>query len=119
LRKGAAKLKTDFGRLDVAYGDVYRVGRRDSKETWPVSGGSVDGIATPRAVGFDKNGDEKTFIGRGGQTSTQIVLLTKPPKSWTVLPLGESDHPESKHFDDQAENSSARKMKSTYSTKKN
>ncbi len=43
------------------------------------------------------------MVGRSGQTSTQIVVLTKPPQSWMVIPLGESDHPDSPHFEDQAE----------------
>jgi acyl-homoserine lactone acylase PvdQ len=44
-----------------------------------------------------------------------VVLLTKPPKSWTVVPLGQSDHPASPHFDDQAEKLfSQGKMKPTY-----
>ena len=43
------------------------------------------------------------------------MLLTKPPKSWTLLPLGESDHSDSPHYDDQAEKLfSPGKMKSTY-----
>ena len=58
--------------------------------------------ATPRAISFDKIEGTNKFLGRGGQTSTQIVLLTKPPKSWTLLPLGESDRPDSPHYDDQA-----------------
>ena len=31
-----------------------------------------------------------------------VVILTKPPQSYMVIPLGESDHPDSGHFDDQA-----------------
>ncbi len=115
LEQAAAKLAADFGRLDVPFGEVYRVGRTGAKRTWPVSGGSVGGIATPRAISFDRIGDSPTFLGRGGQTSTQVVLLTKPPRSWTVLPLGQSDHPDSPHFDDQAERLfSQGKMKPTY-----
>lgn len=57
-------------------------------------------MATPRAISFGNVGDQK--IGHGGQTSTQIVVLSKPPRSYMVLPLGESDHPESGHWDDQA-----------------
>jgi penicillin amidase len=115
LEKAAIKLAGDFGRLDVPFGEVYRVGRAGAKRTWPVSGGSVNGIATPRAISFDRVGDGPTFLGRGGQTSTQVVLLTKPPRSWTVLPLGQSDHANSPHFDDQAERLfSQGKMKPTY-----
>jgi acyl-homoserine lactone acylase PvdQ len=55
------------------------------------------------------------MIGRGGQTSTQIVILTKPPQSFMVIPLGESDHADSPHFDDQAEKLfSQSRVKSTY-----
>ncbi len=102
LRAAAEKLKTDFGRFDVAFGDVYRVGRRGSDKSWPVGGGSVDHIATPRAISFDPIEGSKQMLGRSGQTSTQIVLLTNPPQSWSVLPLGESDRQESPHYDDQA-----------------
>jgi acyl-homoserine lactone acylase PvdQ len=115
LRAGADDLHKQWGRLDVKYGEVYRVGRRGSERTWPVSGGSVPGLATPRAVGFAPSGDGKSFIGHSGQTSTQVVQLSKPPHSWTLLPLGESDHPDSKHWDDQAEKLfSTGKLKPTY-----
>ncbi len=115
LAAGAKTLNEQWGRLEVKYGDVYRVGRKGGTRTWPVSGGSVEGLATPRAIGFDKLPDGKTFLGKGGQTSTQVVQLTKPPRSWTLLPLGESDHPESKHWDDQAEQLfSPGKLKPTY-----
>jgi acyl-homoserine-lactone acylase len=117
LQKGAEKLQTAFGRLDVRYGDVYRVGRKGTKRDWPVSGGSVEGIATPRAISFDSIHDKKNphLVGHGGQTSTQVVLLTNPPKSWTVLPLGESDDPKSPHYDDQAQKLfSPSRMKPTY-----
>src|SRR5690606_24240435 len=38
LREAREKLKADYGRLDVAYGDIYRVGRRGSDKSWPVGG---------------------------------------------------------------------------------
>jgi penicillin amidase len=115
LDKAAEKLNSDFNRLDVSYGEVYRVGREGGKRTWPVGGGSVRTIETPRAISFDRMGETPNYLGRGGQTSTQIVLLSQPPKSWTVVPLGQSDHPDSPHFDDQAEKLfSNSKMKPTY-----
>jgi acyl-homoserine lactone acylase PvdQ len=55
------------------------------------------------------------MVGHTGQTSTQIVILTRPPQSYMVIPLGESDHAQSAHFDDQAEKLfSQGRMKSTY-----
>jgi acyl-homoserine-lactone acylase len=102
LDRAQRHLKSDLPPGAV-YGTLFRVGREGSTRNWPVGGGTVAaaGMATPRAIGFDKKGD--IMLGRSGQTSTQVVILTKPPQSWMVIPLGESDHPESPHFDDQAE----------------
>jgi acyl-homoserine-lactone acylase len=99
----------------AVYGTLFRVGREGSDRTWPVGGGSVAeaGMATPRAISFAKVGG--IMVGRGGQTSTQIVILKNPPESYMVLPLGNSDHKDSPHFDDQAEKLfSQAKAKPTY-----
>jgi acyl-homoserine lactone acylase PvdQ len=115
LGSGQQKLLKDWGRLEVKYGEVYRVGRQGGKQTWPVGGGTVPGLATPRAISFQVREDGKTYLGKGGQTSTQLVQLTNPPRSWTLLPLGESDDPSSGHFDDMAEKLfSPGKLKPTY-----
>jgi len=117
LKHGTEKLLASLGRLDVRYGDVFRVGRSGSGRDWPVSGGSNDGMATPRAISFDSIFTKKTprLVGHGGQAAPQIVQLTNPPKSWSVLPLGESDDPKGPHYDDQAEKLfSQSRMKPTY-----
>lgn len=102
LDKAQQRLNSDFGP-DAVFGTFFRVGRTGGSHTWPVGGGSLTdmGMATPRAISFDPIGKE--MVGHGGQTSTQIVILTKPPQSFMVIPLGESDHPDSGHFDDQAQ----------------
>ncbi len=102
LGQADERFKTEFG-LDAVYGSLFRVGRRGAGRTYPVGGGSLNdaGMATPRAISFEKVGKE--MVGHSGQTSTQIVILTRPPQSFMVIPLGESDHPDSPHFDDQAE----------------
>ncbi len=103
LGKAAEWLKTNCGSLHAAYGKYFRVGRKGGERTYPVGGGSVRdaGMATPRAISFDKSGKE--MVGRGGQTSTQIIIMTDPPESYSIVPLGVSDHKESGHWDDQAE----------------
>ena len=114
LDKAEARLKSDFA-ADAVFGTLFRVGRQGASHTWPVGGGSLAevGMATPRAISFEKSGAE--MIGHGGQTSTQIVILTKPPQSFMVIPLGESDHADSPHYDDQAEKLfSKSRAKSTY-----
>jgi acyl-homoserine lactone acylase PvdQ len=114
LDKAAARLTAEFAP-DAVFGTLFRVGRQGAARTYPVSGGSLTdaGMATPRAVSFDKVGKE--MVGHGGQTSTQIVILTNPPQSYMVIPLGESDRPDSPHFDDQAEKLfSKSRVKPTY-----
>lgn len=107
LGKAGEWLKSNFGALRVPYGKYFRVGRRGGDRTFPVGGGSLTGgangvgMATPRAISFGLVGKE--MVGAGGQTSTQIVVMTNPPKSWAIIPLGQSDHKESGHWDDQAE----------------
>ena len=102
LAKAEERLNGEFG-ADAVFGTLFRVGRQGAGRTWPVSGGTLNeaGMATPRAISFDKAGKE--MVGHSGQTSTQIVILTKPPQSFMVIPLGESDHQDSGHYDDQAE----------------
>jgi penicillin amidase len=107
IAKAAEWLKTNYGSLRVPYGRLFRVGREGGNRTWPVGGGSLNGgqnnvgMATPRAISFRPAGKE--MVGVGGQTSTQVVILTNPPKSYAIIPLGMSDHKESPHWDDQAE----------------
>ena len=99
-----AELAKDYGSLDAKYGDRFRVGREGSKDSWPVSGGGDEGLGvrTLRSMTYGGEKDGQQW-GKGGQTSTQIVALTKPIQSWTQPPLGQSDRPDSPHFDDQAE----------------
>ncbi len=114
LAKAEQRLKSEFSP-DAVFGTLFRVGRQGGSRTWPVSGGTLAeaGMATPRAISFSKAGNE--MVGHSGQTSTQIVILTKPPQSYMVIPVGESDHPESGHWDDQAEKLFSRgQAKSTY-----
>jgi acyl-homoserine lactone acylase PvdQ len=102
LDKAEQRLNGEFAPGAV-FGTFFRVGRQGANRTWPVAGGTLQeaAMATPRAISFDPIGRE--MVGRTGQTSTQIVILTKPPQSYMVIPLGESDHPDSRHYDDQAE----------------
>ncbi len=87
--------------LDAKYGDKFRVGRDDA--SWPVGGGGDFGTRTLRSMSYEKEKDDHTQMGRSGQTSTQVVVLTKPIQSWWYLPVGQSDRKDSPHYDDLAE----------------
>jgi len=114
LGRAEKRLNAEFG-AGAAWGTLFRVGREGAGRTFPVSGGGVleAAMATPRNIGFRKMGKE--MVGVSGQTQTMVVVLSKPPQSYQVSPLGQSDDPQSPHFDDQAEKLfSKSKVKPTY-----
>ncbi len=114
LATAIEEIKADFGTMDAVYGDRFRVGRDDV--SWPVGGGGTSETGrTLRSMSFEKENDAHQQWGKGGQTSTQIVVLTQPVQSWTQPPIGQSDRPESPHYTDQAEKLfSPREMKETW-----
>ncbi|MHC4517031.1 MAG: penicillin acylase family protein [Planctomycetota bacterium] len=113
LASALARLRTDHGSLDAAYGDTFRVGRDDV--SWPLGGGGDYGLTTLRNVGYGSEREDHTRWGNRGQTSTQIVVLSKPVRSWTYVPIGQSDRPDSTHYRDQAQKLfSPRRLKPTW-----
>lgn len=99
-----ARLAQELGRSDATFGDVFRVGRDD--RSWPVEGGAGPetlGLTTLRTVGYDEPNARFERWGSNGQTSTQLVVLSKPVRSYIYLPVGQSDRPDSPHYADQAE----------------
>jgi acyl-homoserine lactone acylase PvdQ len=108
-------MKEHFGTLDKVYGDVFRVGR--DEKSWPLGGGGDGhlGMTTFRNVGYGNEKPDHTRWGRSGQTSTEIIVLTDPIQSWTYVPIGQSDRPESPHYNDQAEKAfSSARLKPTW-----
>lgn len=99
------RLAKEFETDKPTYGDLFRVGRDDT--SWPLGGGGSFGTRTLRSIGYapgkKNNGYRERYWGRSGQTSTQIVVLSKPIRSWIYLPIGQSDRKDSIHYTDQAE----------------
>jgi acyl-homoserine lactone acylase PvdQ len=124
LKKGAERMNSNHGSLDAVFGDVFRAGRLDydgDDVSYPVGGGSLrrEGMATLRAIGFTPPREDHTRWGTGGQTSTEVIIMTNPIQSFTQPPIGQSDHPDSPHFRDQAEKlMSGSKLKPSWFQKK-
>jgi acyl-homoserine lactone acylase PvdQ len=57
-------------------------------------------MITPRAITYQRAG--AVVMGSGGQTATEVIELSAAPHSVSILMPGESDSPQSGHFDDQA-----------------
>ena len=101
LRKAQDQVETQLPyRAD--YGTMFRVARDGALHSNPAGGGTVTeaGMITPRSITFERRG--AVVMGTGGQTATQIVELSNPAHSVSILVPGEGDRPESGHFDDQA-----------------
>ncbi len=115
LEAGRRRMLRRCRKIDAKYGDIYRFGRKGGTRTAPASGGSVPAVETARAMYFSHLTQDGKYIPTVGQSALQVVLMTRPPQSWTAAPLGQSDDPDSPHFDDQAiKLLSDRKLKSTY-----
>jgi len=101
LGEAAAYVKETFGKLRVPWGDVNRVRRGD--RSWPAPGGDSGGGSTLRAVGASQGPDGR-YYGGAGQNWTQVVVLREGAvESYSANPYGQSDHPDSPHYTDQAE----------------
>lgn len=101
LAAAVGEVQNRYGRLEVPWGEIHRV-RRGGK-SWPVSGGETGGGQTLRAIGSRMEADN-IFYGVTGQNWTQVVLFRKGAvESYSANPYGQSDHPTSPHYTDQAE----------------
>ena len=110
-------LNEKFGSFKVTWGETVRLKRGD--KTWPVSGGAFDnGLSVLRAVDGRLSNETGITIVSSGQSCCMLVVLKNPVHSFSILPWGESDDPESSHYTDQAEKLfSKSKFKSTYFNK--
>ena len=103
LAEAAKRMRSNHKDLNAVFGDVFRVGR--DEKSWPVGGGSLlpEGMATLRSANFNPEREDHTRWGYGGQTSTEVIVLSKPIRSFTQPPIGQSDRKDSPHYNDQAE----------------
>jgi hypothetical protein len=64
-------------------------------------GGSTETSSGPRTSW--PNLRHRMLLSARGKPALLRLSPTKPWQSWMLIPLGESDHSDSPHFDDQAE----------------
>ena len=89
----------DFGRLDVAWGEVFRL-RRGLVDV-PV-GGAPNQLGTFRVLDFEREPDGK-YSATGGDGWVLAVEFGDEPRAYSVLAYGESSKPGSPWHADQAE----------------
>jgi acyl-homoserine-lactone acylase len=105
LKKAIKKMQDGYGSSDVPWGKVNVVVRNG---TFPLGGESIFNVLHPDE-GVEQ--DDGTIHCNDGWGHLMIVEEANPKQVWTLLPYGESQHPASPHFGDQARMHSQQKPK--------
>lgn len=112
LCEAVNRLKDQFGHIQVEWGQIYRAKRGD--ESWPVSGIAREaGLVTLRAVSVKGNAtegyasllppdeNEGRYIVFGQGCPTVVMLKKGDVRSYSAVPYGQSEDPNSPHYTDQ------------------
>lgn len=108
LAKAAAGVLDSYGSLDVPWGEVYRF-RRGSID-YPANGGPGDLLGIFRTMIFEKDIDNK-FRAVHGDTFHAVVEFADQPRAMVLLSYGNSSQPGSRHYGDQIQYLSEKKMR--------
>lgn len=111
LKSSAEEIMRFFGRLDVRWGDVHIIRRGDRE--YPTAGAGFPSTESLHLATGKVRGDGKVE-GESGTSFLMIVELGERIRSWSLLPFGNSENPESPHFSDQAPLFSQMKLKPAY-----
>jgi acyl-homoserine lactone acylase PvdQ len=96
LEKAVAEINARYGSSEVPWGRINVVVRNG---IFPLDGESIFNVLHPDE-GVEQ--DDNTIHCNDGWGHLMLVSETNPKKVWTLLPYGESQHPSSAHYGDQA-----------------
>ena len=99
FRRALDEVKTDFGRWDVAWGEVHRM--RRGELDLPV-GGCGGQLGCFRVLGYRPSPDSLWVANRGDAWILAVEFGREGPRAHSILAYGQSDDPASPHFADQA-----------------
>ena len=97
LERAAEQVRSRYGALDVAWGDVYRL-RRDSLDLPASGGGSELGIF--RVFGFEPAPGNK-LVAASGDSYVAAIEFGSPVRAQALLTYGNASQPGSPHRTDQ------------------
>ena len=113
LEKAADQVERDWGSIDVAWGEVYRL-RRAGLDL-PANGGPGE-VGIFRVINFRKDKDGK-FAAFGGDSYVAAIEFTNPVRAMAVLGYGNSSQPGSPHQADQLEFLTKKQLRPTWRTR--
>ena len=97
LEAAANEVKSNYGSLDVAWGDVHRL-RIDDVDL-PANGGPGE-LGIFRVTNFCPDGEFR-FRAEGGDSFVALVEFSQPVRAMVLLSYGNSSQPGSPHRTDQ------------------
>jgi acyl-homoserine lactone acylase PvdQ len=110
LEKAVAHIEKTYGKAEVPWGEINVVSRGG---TFPMDGTGLYDVLHPDEGVEEDNGQ---FYCNDGWGHLMIVIEGTPKQAWTLLPYGESQHPSSPHYNDQAKLHSGRQAKQFWLT---
>jgi acyl-homoserine-lactone acylase len=122
LAAAAARLTREFGRWQVPWGEINRFQRltADLVQPFSDSGPSIPvGFASARwgslaSFGAAPHNGTKRWYGTSGNSFVAVVEFGPRVRARAVTAGGESGHPGSPHFDDQAERYATGNLRDVY-----
>jgi acyl-homoserine-lactone acylase len=113
LRSTVQYMKEHYGTISVPWGEIHVLQR--GEKSFPV-GGSSHGTESVRPVRGSLN-DEGRIVADFGSAFTMVVELGTEPTAWSLVPYGNSERPDSVHYDDQGPLWSERRLKRAWFSK--
>jgi acyl-homoserine-lactone acylase len=114
LQIAAAKVAKAYGKLDIAWGEVFRV--RSGKLDLPANGGDGDqGIF--RVLNFAPSTNER-FQAVAGDSYVAAIEFSQPVKAMALLSYGNATQPGSPHITDQLQLFAHKQLRPVWRTRK-
>jgi acyl-homoserine-lactone acylase len=122
LAAASERLRRDFGRWDVAWGEINRFQRLTGDIAQPFSdaGPSIPVAFTSArwgslaSFGAEPRNGTKRWYGTSGNSFVAVVEFGPRVRAVAVSAGGESGHPGSRHFNDQAERYATGNLRDVY-----
>lgn len=111
LEEAVNRLQAKFGTAEVPWGKINVVVRGGR---FPLDGTGLFDVLHPDDGPEEPDGQIHSNDGWG---HLMIVKESEPKQVWSLLPYGESEHPDSPHYNDQAILHSQRKLKRFWFTR--
>ena len=113
LETAARRVEGDYGALDVAWGDVFRL--RGNGLDLPANGGD-DPWGIFRAT-FYRPAEDGHFVAVGGDTYVAAVEFADPVRARVLLTYGNATQPHSPHLYDQLELYARKELREAWLTR--